>query len=670
MKKGSKLKLQLIVILVLFSSLVTSIVVGALYFQLKETIKYYNDKIVNSSSDITIGMIQTSKEEGEKIILASNARIINMTKERLSEEALKNSEQQNNTLLKVFSGLLNQYMESYESKVGSIVTNPAIYWKKEEASKRILRDIMTRDDAFLGFIVYTETVDPYYSIGEISESNFNYKDMAKTVKEGRSYISPLSSDNSYYVGTKIVNEDGENRGYIVARISLAKISWKIIGNISDSNGKTIFITNSSGKIIRHQNPKYNGANAEVKRDSGLGFKQIVQKNSIYNSYAGEYKGIKYIIYVKENILNSFDYIDNIKKSADITIKKSFNEFDQKLKGEIGKGYNVAKAVSGEKLNDFIQEFIRTIIIVTIAGIIVSLFIGMIIASKLISPLKELSFAVKKIGEGKLDYKIDPKFFRRKDEVGELAVEFYQMKEKLKSDIEKITYLERRKANAERLSMMGQMVSGIVHEIKNPLTSISGFAQIIEEITTDADIKRHTNTIMEETERLNKLARDLLGYAKSQKIENERIRMRALVEGVLEKISPKIRERMVNVKLNIPENIPPIYGDKDRLTQVFINLISNSVESMRGAGGTVEINGKREGDKLSISVIDNGGGIPKEIREKLFMPFVSGKKGGTGLGLAVVRKIIEDHDGDIMLGGVERGTEFIIKLPLKQDHTKE
>lgn len=147
-------------------------------------------------------------------------------------------------------------------------------------------------------------------------------------------------------------------------------------------------------------------------------------------------------------------------------------------------------------------------------------------------------------------------------------------------------------------------------------------------------------------------------------------MRALVEGVLEKISPKIRERMVNVKLNIPENIPPIYGDKDRLTQVFINLISNSVESMRGAGGTVEINGKREGDKLSISVIDNGGGIPKEIREKLFMPFVSGKKGGTGLGLAVVRKIIEDHDGDIMLGGVERGTEFIIKLPLKQDNNKE
>ena len=128
--------------------------------------------------------------------------------------------------------------------------------------------------------------------------------------------------------------------------------------------------------------------------------------------------------------------------------------------------------------------------------------------------------------------------------------------------------------------------------------------------------------------------------------------------------------MVNVKLNIPENIPPIYGDKDRLTQVFINLISNSVESMRGAGGTVEINGKREGDKLSISVIDNGGGIPKEIREKLFMPFVSGKKGGTGLGLAVVRKIIEDHDGDIMLGGVERGTEFIIKLPLKQDNNKE
>ncbi len=127
MKRGSRIKNHLIILLVLFSTTVISIVVGALYFQLKSTIKFYNDKIVNSSGDIMLGMMQTTKEEGEKIILSSNEKIIDVTKEKLAGVSLKMSEKQNNALLKVFSGLLNQYMESYEIKLGNIVTNPAIY---------------------------------------------------------------------------------------------------------------------------------------------------------------------------------------------------------------------------------------------------------------------------------------------------------------------------------------------------------------------------------------------------------------------------------------------------------------------------------------------------------------------------------------------------------------
>ena len=258
-------------------------------------------------------------------------------------------------------------------------------------------------------------------------------------------------------------------------------------------------------------------------------------------------------------------------------------------------------------------------------------------------------------------------FKRRDELGELATQFADMKDKLKADIDKITLLERKKANAERLSTTGQMVSGIVHEIKNPLTSISGFAQVIEESVEDPMIKKHTRTIMEETERLNKLARDLLGYAKVQKLELERIRVKSLVENVYEKLGPKLKSKLVTPKMDIPETLPPVYGDKDRLTQVFINLVSNSVEAMKQSGGKIEISAERDGDKIIIRCLDNGSGIPKEMKEKLFMPFVSGKKGGTGLGLALVKKIIEDHEGEITLGAVELGTEFIIKLPLRPEN---
>jgi signal transduction histidine kinase len=666
MRRGSRIKNHLILLLILFSTTVISVVVGTLYFQLKATIKYYNGELINSSSDIMLSMMKTNKEEGEKIILSSNNEVVGKTKESLNDFVLKSLEQQNSIFLKMFTGFFAKNMENYEMKLQNIALTPALYLKKEESAKKTLNDIILRDKVIKGFAVYTETVDLTYEVGAISE-NYSYKEMAKQLKIESIYRSDLDSDNFYYIGMPILNEERVVKGYIVMKISIKDIMAKIFEDTQIKDG-VIYLADANGKIIKHKNPKFEGTSIGKERLLEFeGYKQSVTGNKIYGVYQSSYKNFKYHVVVQTTMNYTFRYVDDIKISADETIKRSFSEFGEKLKAQMGKSFSITKAMSGDKLEKMTSEFIKSIIIVVVVGIIISIIIGVIIANKITEPVKELSFAAKKIGEGNLDYKINPKLFKRRDELGELAAQFAEMKDKLKNDIDKITVLERKKANAERLSTMGQMVSGIVHEIKNPLTSISGFAQVIEEAVEDPMIKKHTRTIMEEAERLNKLARDLLGYAKIQKLELERIRLKTLVENVYEKLGPKLKSKLVTPKMDIQETLPPVYGDKDRLTQVFINLISNSVEAMKQSGGTVEVKAERDGEKLIISCRDNGSGIPKEMKEKLFMPFVSGKKGGTGLGLALVKKIIEDHDGDIVLGDTEVGTEFIIKLPLKPEN---
>ncbi len=678
MRRGSRIKNHLIILMVLFSAAVISVVVGTLYLQLKSTIKYYNGELVNSSSDVMLSMIKNTKEEGEKIILSSNSEILGKSKEKLNGFILNTLEQENTVFLNMFTNALAQTLENYEVKLQNIVMTPALYQRKEESSKKILGEIIARDKAVRGFNVYNENAEMVFQSGNIKEE-YSSKEMVKQLKDSNIYMSEIDSENNYYIGTTVLNEERALKGYLVMKLNIAEITGKIFDKTQIKDG-VIYFADGNGKIIKHKNPKFEGSLIGKERVPELeGYRQTVSGNKVYGVYLSKYRNLKYYAGVQITITDILRYTDEIKRETDKSIKKSFDEFGEKLKAQMGESFDIRKVLSGEelekvnkvmhenKLEKMVSEFIKSMILVIIAGLIISVIIAVIIANKITEPVKELSYAAKKIGEGNIDYRINPKLFKRSDELGELAVRFAEMKDKLKADIDKITVLERKKANAERLSTTGQMVSGIVHEIKNPLTSISGFAQVIEEAVEDPMIKKHTRTIMEEAERLNKLARDLLGYAKVQKLELERVRIKVLIENVYEKLGPKLKSKMVTPKMNIPETLPPVYGDKDRLTQVFINLISNSVEAMKQSGGTVEVTAERDGDKLVIRCSDTGSGIPKEMKDKLFMPFVSGKKGGTGLGLALVKKIIEDHDGEILLGNREIGTEFIIKLPLKPEN---
>ena len=235
MRRGSRIKNHLIFLLVLFAATVISVVVGTLYFQLKSTIKYYNGELINSSSDIMLSMMKTNKEEGEKIILSSNSEVVGMTKERLNGFILSSLEQQNSMFLKMFSGFLSKTMENYESKIQNTAVAPALYRKKDESAKKILSDIIARDKAIKGFAVYTETVDLAYNVGNIDEK-YSYKEMVKQLKSGNIYMSPIDSENFYYIGTSILNEERVIKGYLVMKLSMEEIAGKIFEETQIKDG--------------------------------------------------------------------------------------------------------------------------------------------------------------------------------------------------------------------------------------------------------------------------------------------------------------------------------------------------------------------------------------------------------------------------------------------------
>jgi len=220
------------------------------------------------------------------------------------------------------------------------------------------------------------------------------------------------------------------------------------------------------------------------------------------------------------------------------------------------------------------------------------------------------------------------------------------------------------------------VADVSHELKTPLTSIQGFAQAILDGTADTPESRNqaAQIIHDESGRMHRLALDLLDLARLEggvaDLKKSQVDMKALLQNVLKRFAPQAQRVGVNLQLNIPENLPAITGDGDRLAQVFTNLVDNALK-ITPASGKVILSARQVGTALEFSVEDSGSGVPKESLQRLFDRFyqVDGSRAGgvnhsTGLGLAIVKGIIQAHGGRIgVRSEAGQGTIFVIHMPL-------
>jgi two-component system NtrC family sensor kinase len=243
-----------------------------------------------------------------------------------------------------------------------------------------------------------------------------------------------------------------------------------------------------------------------------------------------------------------------------------------------------------------------------------------------------------------------------------------------TDITAKKKMEEQLLQTEKLSSLGGILSGVAHELNNPLTTIIGNAQLLSRVNIDAEIKQKLDIIYQESFRCTKIVGGLLAFAREPKPERVLTDINRVIMEVYKLREYELRVDDVSLKTELDETIPEISVDPHQIQQVLINLINNAYHALLDqGGGSVMIKSRQEQDTIIIECIDDGPGIPDEIKRKIFDPFFTTKEVGmgTGLGLSICYGIIKEHDGSIEVESHPGfGTRFIVSLPRNLDVTFE
>lgn len=217
------------------------------------------------------------------------------------------------------------------------------------------------------------------------------------------------------------------------------------------------------------------------------------------------------------------------------------------------------------------------------------------------------------------------------------------------------------ARRENLAKLGEMGAILAHEIRNPLAGIKGFAQVIAKRPQEVRNSVFAGNIVNEAVRLENLVNDLLAYAGSDQAPRGRVDLAEVLDHTLSLVASEAAESGVGITVDGPGTVP-VTANRDRLEQVFLNLLRNALQSMP-AGGELKLSAALAGESAIVTVRDSGHGIAEQELEMVFDPFFTTRARGTGLGLALCRKIVEEHAGTISLESrVDHGTKVTVTLP--------
>jgi two-component system, NtrC family, sensor histidine kinase HydH len=225
------------------------------------------------------------------------------------------------------------------------------------------------------------------------------------------------------------------------------------------------------------------------------------------------------------------------------------------------------------------------------------------------------------------------------------------------------------ARRESLAQLGEMGAMLAHEIRNPLAGIKGYAQVIEKKPQDERNGRFAGRIVVETRRLEALVSDLLDFARSEKETTCALDLGQIMSHAAELLQPEAGKSGISISCDCPEALQ-VTGNRDRLVQVLLNLGRNAIQAMP-EGGTLRLTAAARGRQVSIRVIDNGRGIAPEELPRIFEPFFTTKAKGTGLGLALCKKIVAEHGGSIeVTSAVAAGTSVTLTLQASAKQRRE
>jgi signal transduction histidine kinase len=302
-----------------------------------------------------------------------------------------------------------------------------------------------------------------------------------------------------------------------------------------------------------------------------------------------------------------------------------------------------------------------------------------VARRISRPLAELAQGARAIGQGEFATRTT---IERNDEIGALARAFNEMAESLCLSREALTeknsalfraneelqQVQSQLIRSERLAAIGQLAAGVSHEIDNPIGIILGYAELLMEDMAD-DVQRCADlqAIIDECHRCRRITGGLLGFARIQSDSHESVDLLALINGTIESLQPQKLFRQISFVLSAmaSQSTVIVTGDSERLRQVLVNLFLNAAQAMQGVGA-ISLSFDVQSGFVNLLITDSGPGVNDELREQIFEPFFSTKASGegTGLGLSLCRRLVEDHDGQLSLEpSTGQGARFKLTLPI-------
>jgi signal transduction histidine kinase len=280
------------------------------------------------------------------------------------------------------------------------------------------------------------------------------------------------------------------------------------------------------------------------------------------------------------------------------------------------------------------------------------------------PMVELQEQIALVSEGNLDVAVS--FSRRNDEIGDLGRNFNHMMMQLRESRDEIERLHRTQiSRAEYLATLGELAAGLAHEIRNPLAGIAGVIEIIgRDLPSTSPARAVLKDVRLEVAQINRILTDLLETARPHPPQICLSNLNTTVEHAVMLARQQVLSKPIKIELQQAPNLAEVEHDSDQIHQVLLNLLLNAVQAIEKEG-TVRVEIGSRDDCASVVVSDTGRGIPPQNLPNIFRPFYTTRGNGTGLGLSLARRIVEEHHGRIEVSSVVgKGSRFEVVLPFR------
>jgi len=234
--------------------------------------------------------------------------------------------------------------------------------------------------------------------------------------------------------------------------------------------------------------------------------------------------------------------------------------------------------------------------------------------------------------------------------------------KLQQTSDELKQIEGHLRAAERLSTLGELTASLAHEVRNPLGSIRGVAEILRDEPHNKSHAKFIDILLKETARIESVVANYLSLAKQKSLQKASFDVVAVIQSTLALVGPEVRNKNLNVIESYQPLHIPMLGQEDQIRQAILNIVLNAIQASP-AHGALEISAQKNGKKIQITVKDKGPGLTKEAAKKMFEPFYTEKADGVGLGLAITKRIVETHKGRLYAAGAPHaGAVLTMEFP--------